>query len=116
MNGAAGEDLAVRFLKKRRFRILERNFHSRFGEIDIIAQDGPYIVFAEVKARAANAAAGPLDAVTHAKQRKIVRTAQYYLQTHGTDLQPRFDVAAIVEGPGGPSVEYLENAFDGGGL
>ncbi len=115
MNRGASEEAYIAcFLMKRGWEILDRNYHSRYGEIDMIAVDGPYIVFVEVKARAANAKAGPLDAVTPVKQRRIIKTALCYLQEHGVDLQPRFDVAAVVTGPGGTAVEYLENAFDGG--
>lgn len=114
--GDAGEACVVGLLQQWGWRILERNYHSRFGEIDIIAAEGPYIVFVEVKTRAAGAQTGPLEAVTAGKRRKIIRTALCYLQTYETDLQPRFDVAAVIDGPGEPTVEYLENAYDGGGL
>nr|WP_207747810.1 YraN family protein [Clostridium sp. D33t1_170424_F3] len=115
MSGRDAEDRAAAYLEGRGFHILERNYHSRFGEIDIIAEDGRYIVFAEVKGRASSAYACPAEAVTPAKQRKIVYTALLYLQAHPTDLQPRFDVIGILAGEPEPLLEHLENAFSGGG-
>ena len=72
-------------------------------------------VFVEVKTRSADSIAGPLEAVTPGKRKRLIRTALDYLQAHELNLQPRFDVAAVVVGQGEPSVEYLEDAFDGGG-
>lgn len=116
-SGAAGEDFAVEYLKKHGFEILRRNFHSRFGEIDIIARDVRYLVFAEVKTREKDSLVDPLEAVTVSKQRKIIRTAQIYLQRYPEDLQPRFDVAAVITVHGVPqNLRYLENAFFGIGL
>ena len=111
-SGATGEDFAAEYLKKHGFEILRRNFHSRFGEIDIIARDARYLVFTEVKTREKNSLVSPMEAVTVSKQRKIVRTAQIYLQQYPEGLQPRFDVAAVTAEHGVPqSLLYLENAF-----
>ena len=63
-SGAFGEEWVARYLQKKGWEILERNYHSRYGEIDMIAVDGPYIVFVEVKTRSADSIAGPLEAVT----------------------------------------------------
>ena len=111
-SGAAGENFAAEYLRKRGFKILRRNFHSRFGEIDIIACDPRYLVFVEVKTREKGSLVDPLEAVTVSKQRKIIRTAQLYLQQYPENLQPRFDVAAVTAAHGIPeSLSYLENAF-----
>ncbi|WP_074017462.1 YraN family protein [Anaeromassilibacillus senegalensis] len=115
LSGRDAEDRAAAYLEAKGFRILERNYHSRFGEIDIIAEDGRYIVFAEVKGRTPSAYACPAEAVTPAKQRKIIYTALMYLQARPTDLQPRFDVIGILAGEPEPLLEHLENAFSGGG-
>ena len=115
-SGAAGEDFAAEYLQKHGFEILRRNFHSRCGEIDIIARDARYLVFAEVKTREKDSLVNPLEAVTASKRRKIIRTAQIYLQQYPEDLQPRFDVAAVTAVHGIPeSLRYLENAFFGNG-
>lgn len=115
LSGKDAEDRAAVYLETKGFRILDRNYHSRFGEIDIIAEDGRYIVFAEVKGRTSASYTSPAEAVTVAKQRKIVYTALVYLQAHPTDLQPRFDVIGILAGEPEPLLEHLENAFSGGG-
>ena len=116
-SGAAGENFAAEYLQNRGFKILRRNFHSRFGEIDVIASDGNCLAFVEVKTREASSMVSPLEAVTAAKQRKIIRTAQLYLQQYPQPLQPRFDVAAVTAQNGVPKrVLYLENAFCAAGF
>ncbi|MCI1956416.1 MAG: YraN family protein [Oscillospiraceae bacterium] len=111
-SGALGEQYTARYLETHGFEIVRRNFHSRFGEIDLIAQDFRYLAFVEVKTRAKKAPVGPLEAVTASKQRKIIRTAMLYLQANPTGLQPRFDVAAVTTEAGVPvAIRYLGNAF-----
>lgn len=113
-SGKTGEDRAAEFLAEKGFRLLCRNYRSRFGEIDIIAENGRYLLFVEVKTRESGALTGPLEAVTPAKQRKIAKTALLYLESHPTKLQPRFDVIGI-ETSGKDrrilSVRHIENAF-----
>ncbi len=111
--GKAGEDFAAGYLKRNGYQILERNYHSRFGEIDIIARYGVYIVFVEVKTRKHGAMVSPLESVTFLKQEKIRQTARFYLAAHQDGLQPRFDIASVTETPGmhGFAIDYFENAF-----
>lgn len=110
--GRAGEDHIARWMKARGYEIVARNFHSRFGEIDIIAQREPYIAFVEVKTRAQGGLVSPFEAITPAKRRKIVATAKAYLQKNPTRLQPRFDAAAVYLREGQiVGEEYLENVF-----
>jgi putative endonuclease len=80
------------------YRILEANFRCRFGEIDLIARDGAYLVFIEVKYRSSLKDGDSLEAVNRRKQRKIIRVAEYYLCMHQekTDLPCRFDVIGKV--------------------
>ena len=118
-SGAFGEAYAAAYLEQHRCKIEARNFHSRFGEIDVIASNTKYLIFLEVKTRAADAMVRPLEAVTLSKQRKIIKTAQYYLLRFPTQLQPRFDVMGIVCGADGRSVlhsTYLKNAFSADGF
>lgn len=112
--GKFGEDLAVRFLKKQGYRILQQNFRCRFGEIDIIAKDRDVLVFIEVKSRRTDAFGHPKTAVTRAKQEKISKTALHYLQLHPeTDCRARFDVVTVnAASAGKPDVEIIKNAFD----
>lgn len=113
--GAAGELLAARYLRDKGYDLLGSNYRSRFGEIDIIAADDTYIVFVEVKSRAQNAYYAPREAVTAAKQQRIIKTALLYLAEHTESRQPRFDVIEIVTEAGRPmsviSLEHLENAY-----
>lgn len=94
-NGMLGERFAAEYLQKQGYTILATNFHTRFGEIDIVAQKGDILAFVEVKTRAATTLEPPEAAVTPAKQKKLITAALHYLQAHPADLQPRFDVVAI---------------------
>lgn len=118
--GAAGEVLAARFLREKGYTILAANYRTRLGEIDIIARDGPYIAFVEVKARSETAIYAPREAVTAAKQRRLLKTAALYLRQHPTDLQPRFDVIEIVTADGKPmqavELDHLQGAYEAGDL
>ncbi len=114
MKGAWGEDAACRYLEGLGYRIVERNFRTRFGEIDIIAERGAYIVFAEVKSRKNARFAEAREFVTEAKQRKILTTAELWLSEHRTKLQPRFDVIEVYgeeNSPVKPCIKLFENAF-----
>ena len=116
-SGKIGEDYASQLLVKKGYRVVARNYRSRFGEIDLIAENREYIVFAEVKTRAEHYHVSPLEAVTAGKQKKIIKTALFYLQSNKTALQPRFDVIGIVTAADSfsvLSVEHIENAFFGG--
>ena len=79
--GTAYEKLAGVYLEQQGYEILEYNYRCRIGEIDIVARQGGYLVFVEVKYRADNAAGNPLEAVTAAKQRTISKVASYYCLT-----------------------------------
>lgn len=109
--GEAGEQQAQTFLRDKGYRILCANYHSRFGEIDIIAEDGRFLVFAEVKTRKNNRFASGAEAVTLSKQRKIVKTALWYLMETPSLLQPRFDVIEVYGDSG--EIHHIVNAFSG---
>jgi putative endonuclease len=94
--GKLAEDFAVEFLQKSAYKIIDRNFHSRFGEIDIIAEHMGTLVFVEVKARWSNKFGSPEEAVTSSKIYKIRKTAEYYsLVNSKTDQKMRIDVVAM---------------------
>ena len=118
--GAAGEVIAARFLREKGYEIVGVNVRTRFGEIDMIAQKDSYLVFVEVKTRGEEALYEPREAVTNAKQSKILKTAAMYLRAHPTELQPRFDVIEVFAGVGDPltpkAVDHIENAFESGDL
>ncbi len=116
--GKFGETEAVRYLKKKKYEIIDTNYHTKFGEIDIIAKNREYIIFAEVKTRMQGSMFQPRQAVTTSKQNKIKMTAAMYLSrmTENTELQPRFDVIEVIVGYDGTvlkccGLEHMENAF-----
>jgi putative endonuclease len=111
--GEAGEALAARLLRKKGYKIIETNYRTQLGEIDIIARDGDTIVFVEVKARQTGRFGAPKWAVTPRKQRKISMVALYYLKRTGqSQAKARFDVVSIRSAPLRPEVEIIRNAFD----
>ena len=95
MTGVCGEDAAYSFLKKKKYKILERNFRCKLGEIDIIAQKGEDLIFVEVKTRASDKMGTPAEAVTYYKKQNIIKTAKYYLMMNPTELNIRFDVIEV---------------------
>ena len=112
--GQYGEEQAVHFLRRKGYRIVERNFRCRQGEIDIIARRRNILAFVEVKLRRDDRFAAAREFVTSAKQRRILAAASLYLAQCGEDLQPRFDVIEVYapDGERGPiTINHLENAF-----
>ena len=110
--GLEGEERATKYLKKQGYNITCKNFQSRFGEIDIIAEDKEYIVFVEVKARSEKSIAEPREFVDLRKQRKIIKTAEIYLSENSTEKQPRFDVVEVKREKGKTTVNHIVNAFE----
>ena len=112
--GDLGEKAAESYLNKKGFETVGRNYHSRYGEIDIIAQNEQYIVFAEVKTRSTAAIDRPSAWVDKRKQKKLIVTATIYLECNPTELQPRFDVIEVIYDKKTKvivSIEHIENAF-----
>lgn len=111
--GKQGEDLAAAHLAENGYRILERNYRSVFGEIDIVAEEGDTLVFVEVKSRRSEAYGDPQLAVGSKKQRKISRVAMSYLSEKGWNRRPaRFDIVAVKLRPSGNLIELIRNAFE----
>jgi putative endonuclease len=111
--GKTGEDIAAAFLKKKRYKIIERNYKCVFGEVDIVARDMNDIVFIEVKSRKSKDFGEPEDAVTLNKQRKISKVALNYLKDRRLDdRDARFDVIAIKLSTEGNIVKHIKNAFE----
>ncbi len=94
--GNIGEEAAVITLKKQGYKIIERNYRTKMGEIDIIARDGEYTVFVEVRLRKSNAFGTPADTIDERKQQKIIKTAQLYAVKNDIyDTPMRFDAVLI---------------------
>lgn len=113
--GQWGEEQVAEMLRRRGWTIVVRNFRCRMGEIDIVARNGAFLSFVEVKLRKNDQFGSACEAVTPAKQRRLRSTAQFYLISHPTELQPRFDVAEVYAPQGvhteKPDIYYIENAF-----
>lgn len=111
--GRQGEDVACAELRRRGYAILDRRYRSRYGEIDIVARDGPTYVFIEVKSRLSAAFGTPAEAVTAQKQRRVALMAVDFLTRHALYDRPcRFDVVAVTFDRGQPHVEIFVNAYD----
>jgi putative endonuclease len=104
--GASGERLAAGWLEARGYQIVATNWHCAYGEADLIAEHGGELIFVEVKTRRGDALGAPEEAVTAAKRRKLIATAQTYLMEHGAeDRAFRIDVIAVQLTPAGRLVE-----------
>ncbi len=113
--GVAGENSAVVFLKKKGYSILERNFRTKIGEIDIVAKEGKTLCFVEVKARMSTTQGVPQESVSFFKQRKLSRLALIYLKQHfqSIDQLARFDVVSVfLDEDGEEQIQLIQNAFD----
>lgn len=111
--GAFGESLATDYLSQQGYRVIERNFSCRAGEIDIIAIHGDTVVFIEVKTRSSERFGMPSEAVSTTKQRRIVKTALFYLQKNRLlDNMSRFDVIEIITDEDNKSrINLIQDAF-----
>ena len=111
--GIAGEEVAFKFLKKKGYRILERNYKTPLGEIDIIAQDRDCLVFVEVKSLSDTSYILPQEMLNKRKQEQIIKVALSYLKAKGLrDTDCRFDCVAVVFSLGKePEIELIKDAF-----
>ena len=110
--GDKGEDLAAAALKKQGYKIIERNYVTSLGEIDLIAKHKGVLVFIEVKTRKSEKFGAPSEAVHPAKQAKVRRLADYYLKQNRLGEMPvRFDVVSIIVEQLGHRLEIIQDAF-----
>lgn len=111
--GKQGERIALAYLKKKGYRIVEQNYRCPIGEIDIVARDKGELVFVEVKTRKSCVLGYPEQAVGVKKQKKMSRLALWYLQDNKINASPaRFDIVAILMLPSGNEIRLIRNAFD----
>jgi putative endonuclease len=117
--GAKGEEIAVSYLKRRGYRILERNYRIKLGEIDIIAEQGADLVFIEVKTRSDTLFGSPFDSVTVTKQRQLSKVALEYMSKQSCHNRPaRFDVVGVHLKAANEvqlqeaKIELMQNAFN----
>ncbi len=114
--GRRGEELAVHALSRQGYAIVERNWRTPGGEIDVVAVQGGALVFVEVKTRRTRAFGPPQEAVSPAKQAHLRQAAELYLQSHQGDWTAvRFDVVAITLTGPTPQIDIIPDAFEVGG-
>jgi putative endonuclease len=111
--GQQGEKLAEQYLKRKGYKLVQRNYRCLSGEVDLIVLDRRVIVFVEVKTRTDDRFGTPFEAVEMRKQQKMIRAAQFFLHEKGLhQREARFDVVGISWPAGEPVVEHIENAFE----
>lgn len=113
--GKKGENLVAEYLKSKGFTVIKKNYKDRYGEVDIIAEDGDNLVFVEVKTRSENAIVSGLDAIDEKKKRLVKNEAVMFTKRLKTDLEPRVDVAevtlSVVDGKEVRKLKYIKNAY-----
>jgi putative endonuclease len=110
--GRQGERAAERHLKKNGYKILVRNYRSRWGEIDLVCRHDGNLVFVEVKARKPDSLLAPIQAVNSSKRRRLARTAQAYVNELSVSPPARFDVVEVSLDPSGPRCHIIRQAFN----
>lgn len=106
--GAEAEQAAAEYLQKQGLKLIERNYHCRGGEIDLVMRDGATLVFVEVRARSTKAFGGAVESITAVKQARIILAARHYLARTGATNNCRFDAVLIQSG----HIEWLRAAFE----
>jgi putative endonuclease len=110
--GRQGEEIAASYLTAKGYTIIQRNWRCALGELDIVMEDGPILVFVEVRTRKGQRFGSAEESITPAKQSRLIELAQTYLQERGTPYPSwRIDVATVQLGPGGPQVNHIKNAI-----
>ena len=110
--GKFGEYIAKKYLSKNNFDILETNYHSRYGEIDIICENNEHIIFVEVKSKFHSSWSNLSGRVNISKQNKILKTILLYLSENNINKQPRIDVIEVMIFPKYYKINHIENAFE----
>ena len=109
--GKKGEELAVGFLKKKGFKILDQNYRFKHLEVDVIAMDGEELVIVEVKTRNSDFMAGPEITVNKTKQNSMVKVANAYIEEQDLDVETRFDIVSIILNEKQCEIDHIEDAF-----
>lgn len=108
LKGKKAEDIACSFLMNNGLELITRNYQCRYGEIDLIMQDSDNLVFVEVRYRKSARFGSAIESIDHDKQRKLIFTANHYLQNNPTSSAIRFDVVALTPNR---EIEWINNAF-----
>tara|TARA_R110002072_G_scaffold156369_1_gene306863 strand:+ start:107 stop:466 length:360 start_codon:yes stop_codon:yes gene_type:complete len=110
--GQQNEDLALTFLRQKGLVLIQRNYRTRLGEIDLIMKDNEYTVFVEVRYRSSTKFGGALLSVDRRKQAKLIKCAQHYIANTSGQQNFRFDVIAISPSSSQHEIQWVTNAFD----
>ncbi|MEW4981937.1 MAG: YraN family protein [Cycloclasticus sp.] len=110
--GQQGEDLALKFLQQKGLTLIQRNYRSRLGEIDLVMKDQEHIVFVEVRFRSSTRFGGALFSIDRRKQSKLIKCAQHYIANESSQQTFRFDVIAISPSASQHEIQWISNAFD----
>lgn len=111
LRGQWAEDEALKYLIRQDLKLICRNYHSKYGEIDLIMQEKNILVFVEVRFRKSNRYGSAMESITHSKQTKIINTTNYYLATHPNKCPIRFDTIAISLDQKKEIINWIKNAF-----
>ena len=111
--GIKGEKLALKYLRKQKMRLLKKNFQSGKGELDLVMQDGPELVFVEVKTRSSEKLYSAETAVDHDKQKMVIKTAKHFINRYRLHNHPcRYDIVAVILNPESkPEIRHTKDAF-----
>jgi putative endonuclease len=109
--GNLGEEIAISYLLKHGYEILDKNWRFKHLEVDIIARINGVLVIVEVKLRASNAFGAPEEFVTKAKQKKVIKAAHYYIIENNIQSETRFDIISIIQNANQLEVEHIPAAF-----
>jgi putative endonuclease len=109
--GLVSEKIAETFLTNQGLKLVSKNYHCRYGEIDLIMQDAKTLVFIEVRLRSNLRFGDAASSITLQKQQKLINTAQHYLQQNNINMPCRFD-ALVLNKAGQANIQWLRNAFD----
>lgn len=109
--GRVGEEEAVAWLRRQGYDIVERNFSTKAGEIDVIAREGDTLCFIEIKARSSRTYGPAIEAISRKKQRRLARAAAFYLLGHPTNSPCRFDVLGMDLGSDSWTFTLIRDAF-----
>lgn len=110
--GQQNEDLALTYLQQQGLTLIQRNYRSRLGEIDLVMKDREHVVFVEVRYRSTTKFGGALASVDRRKQSKLIKCAQQYIANTSSQQNFRFDVIAISPSSGQHEIQWITNAFD----
>ena len=113
ITGRQGEKIALKFLRKQKMRLLKKNFRSGKGELDLVMQDGPELVFVEVKTRSNEGRYAAETAVDREKQKMVIKTARHFINRYRLHKHPcRYDIVAVVLQPDSkPEIRHTKDAF-----